>query len=387
MDNNKLKVAVIGTEGSGKTVLITCLAKYLEGGGRNGYILVPTTKQTPLYVEKNWRALNGGEWPPANNSGEFIDLQWNLRVTAGDSRAERQYALRIVDCSGHDLRQFFADGQIDNPTSLPPDLTPLIDFCNDAEVVLICANLDDFMSETDVERTTANQWGLKYAMDYKLKKQPNTRCALIFTQSHRYADVPAQFGSWDAVTAKFLPLVYSSHISSGKIPVLAMTAVNKVRQVPDESGKSRTLPGDDFGNDGFNELVNWLVDSAKQGNLQILEEKLAALDGRIQDARQRIQDEKLSVAEKVKDMRAGCLPGGCVLAIVIYVCLVIIIPILGLIFKESPPFGLVLLLGIAVAIFIMINNQKQKATADDRVMVAKLVQEREFLKAEIEKAG
>ena len=334
MKAQQAQIVMIGTEGSGKTVFITCLAKYFEGCGKNGCALEPMSKDTPLYVDKNWRSLANGEWPAATNARDVFNLHWQLRVNGQSNSMEEIYALRVVDSAGHDLRGFFADEAIANIEKLPGTLQPLAEYCREAEIVLIMANLKDLMATDDLERTTANQWAVKYALDYKLAQKPDANCALIFTQADAYQGELTALGSWKAVAEKYLPHVYAAHLSDGKIPILAVSAVNKTRHVMMDGGVTRTVPAKDFGHDGFDSLIDWIARQAKTTTearqaKEIEEEKhalqthIAEVDRRISTTNQTIQAKEL--AARTASWKKAIVPTAAVSALILLL-LVSILP-------------------------------------------------------------
>ena len=56
-------IVLIGTEGSGKTVLTTVMAKNFHHRTDLGCLLDPQTRQTCEFVDQNWNRLRHGEWP------------------------------------------------------------------------------------------------------------------------------------------------------------------------------------------------------------------------------------------------------------------------------------------------------------------------------------
>ena len=300
------KIVIIGTEGAGKTVFISCFAKHFEGSGKNGCILEPMTKDTPLYVDENWRALQNGDWPPATDAGQFLNLHWQLRIVGGNDSQEDIYSLWVVDSAGHDLRGFFADGKITNADALPATLQPLAAHCRDADIVLLLVNLNDFMANTVLPVTTANQWAIKCALDYKLNSNAASRCALIFTQSDNYKELLNQFKNWQAVGEKYLPHVYGAYLKNGKVPIFAVSAVNKTQPMVLPGGVTRLVPAEGFGHDGFDGLMSWISNQAKtvaevhqtdeiDKEINTLRSKISDQDQRISDINQTIRAKELAV--------------------------------------------------------------------------------------------
>ena len=105
------KIAIIGMEGSGKTVLMTVLAKRMSQLPNRQYYLDPQNARTLKYVEEMWYTLQNGHWPPSTPPGQLFELSWNFRVDS------TQYELRLVDAAGQDMRLLF--GGDETYTCLP----------------------------------------------------------------------------------------------------------------------------------------------------------------------------------------------------------------------------------------------------------------------------
>ena len=133
------KVVVLGTEGAGKTVFVTCFAKFLQHHDL-GVVLDPQDTDTQRYVEREWKRLQNGDWPPATPPGQFCVLNWRL-IFSGKPPLD----FSLIDPPGHDIRRLFAEsGQL---TDLPPDLEPLASQVSMAEFVIVLANLADFLGD------------------------------------------------------------------------------------------------------------------------------------------------------------------------------------------------------------------------------------------------
>jgi hypothetical protein len=304
------QIALIGTEGSGKTVFVTCLAKYLEGAGKNGRTLVPNSLPTCTYTEKNFRILRSGEWPMETNLWNTFDLNWSLQVRGNQPTPHETFDLRIIDAAGHDLRNFFAKEAIKEINGLPAELRPLAEYCTEADVVLILANLADYMT-SDVDHGSSSQWALKYALDHKFASNPDAKCALVFTQSDRYHNISETFdNNWQQITQHYIPHVYSAYIATDQIPVFNVSAVNKTRAVPAHGESSRMVPAADFQQEGFDPLIDWITGSVARSQTKIqiteLETELHTVTHQTREIEQKIvasnkeaQEEARQVSTKV----------------------------------------------------------------------------------------
>ena len=57
------KVAIVGVEGSGKTVMLAGLGELYSHADENGYFLGPKNYQTASYVAEKIARMRRGEWP------------------------------------------------------------------------------------------------------------------------------------------------------------------------------------------------------------------------------------------------------------------------------------------------------------------------------------
>lgn len=270
-DNSVRKptIAVIGTEGSGKTVFITALAKYLSTIGSRGVFLNPQGVKTLKYVESVWQTLQQGDWPPSTPPGQLFELQWNLEVNG-----ELESEVHLIDVAGQDLRLLFGDEEerISKKGSLPESMRKLADYCSEADIVMFLINLKDFEGEGNLKQRTENEAAIKGAMDYLSGKGRCKSFCLIITQVDLYQQLAAGRGSWDSLIQKAVPYVYGAYLKSKKTSTFLVSAVNKTRVTVDNTGNPLRMPEPGFGSDGFEHVVDWLIKEVK-----VIQKELDAL--------------------------------------------------------------------------------------------------------------
>ena len=59
------KIAIVGVEGSGKTVMLAGLGELYSRPDPEGYFLCPKNFQTAAYVAEKVARMRKGEWPTA----------------------------------------------------------------------------------------------------------------------------------------------------------------------------------------------------------------------------------------------------------------------------------------------------------------------------------
>lgn len=246
-------IAIVGTEGSGKTVLLTVLAKACaKKRDAQSYFMDPQDAKTAKYVEHAWGTIKNGEWPPSTSPGELFNLRWKLHVNS------QACDIRLLDIAGQDLRRLFADDQIDRVDSLHEQLRKLAEYLQSAEIVLFLINLKDFEGEADSLKKLENQWAIKYAMDW-LAKQPDRReFALVFTQADLYREYGNRPGGWSSVAEQYLNFIYGAHLQGGNVPIFPVSAIPNTKVVVGVNSVPRRVPELPFRPQGLGGLLKWI---------------------------------------------------------------------------------------------------------------------------------
>lgn len=261
-------VAVIGLEGSGKTVLITTLAKRLATINKSGVFLNPQSVTTMKYVENIWSLLQNGQWPPSTSPGEMFDLHWRLEV-----EGETECELRLVDMAGQDLRKMFGTEMHHASSAIPEHMRKLLDYCVNADILLVLVNIQDFVGSVDRERHLDNQAALKGAIDY-LNRKGDKEVALLFTQYDRYEKSIEAYGGLGPFLMNEMSYIFGAHIHGKPTMTMTISAVNDTVVVADAQGRRYQAPARNFTSSGLNALTDWLLlaVSAVKDNRGILNE-------------------------------------------------------------------------------------------------------------------
>lgn len=245
-------IAIVGTEGSGKTVFVTVLANYFSSVGTRGVFFDPIGGPTIRFVENSWNQLQSGQWPDQTISGESFEYLWHCRFDSGGT-----FQLKVIDSAGQDLRRIFSD-------TPPPQLRQLADYVHSAPIVLFLLNLGDFIGVVDQRQVTENVVALKSALD-RLKGD-GRKSALLLTQTDLYEHLFNRHRSWLEVVRNTEPLklIYNAYLYNDSIPLFAVASVadTVIESLP--NGSLRRMPAPDFKCMGMNEFGQWLVEAAKQ---------------------------------------------------------------------------------------------------------------------------
>lgn len=243
-------IAIVGTEGCGKTVFITTLAQSLRVYDPEKRTALIPDPYTLKYVASAWARLQVGDWPAHTHQGDAFELKWSF-LAGGSTR----FNLRLLDMAGHDLRYIFtADGAGAN-ANMPDELQPLIEYCRSASIVLFMVNLGDFVGG-DSEATADNEAALLSAMNWL--QTHDRKCGLILAQADLYVGLVEQEGSWSEVVRKTLPSVYGAHLADGKVPIFPVACVADTVLKPDRDGAMLRKPMSGFHSEGIQEVFDWL---------------------------------------------------------------------------------------------------------------------------------
>lgn len=257
-------IAIIGLEGSGKTVLMTVLAKTHSAPVSNGFYLEPISAQTMKRVDGTWLTLRRGEWPPSTPPGEMAELKWKLHFARSGMNYDAD--IRMIDLSGQDMRQLFSNYSINQvrKTSAAPHLKPIARYLSEATMLLFILNIRDYVTETNDERLIENQAALKAALD---QLSGSKQILLVFTQYDQYEEYINRTGGLDAFCEKYIPYIYYAYLDpkgkargASQLSSICVSAVYDTQSKIDKSGTARQVPAPNFTSRGLDELQKWLED-------------------------------------------------------------------------------------------------------------------------------
>lgn len=260
----KPQIAIVGTEGSGKTILASVLAKRMSN--TDEVFLHPRDWETAEYVEKVWNALNNGEWWKSTEAGRAFELQWTLHIK------QQTFPLKLIDSAGQDLRELFSKNTYkqDNLTGIQREL---LDYIQTASVVIIVVNLLHFRGEPDGLKRKQNEFVLKEVVDMFADDGKHQDIALVFTAWDLYhAGITKNYGNFTNYLQKELPQLYNAmrlgHQSGDSITWFPVAAVRET-----EVKNNIRVPKPDFRSIGLDTLSNWLL-NAVQGEHNRIQAKV-----------------------------------------------------------------------------------------------------------------
>jgi len=240
------KIAIIGTEGAGKTVFVTVWSKLLEKQEQEKPFIIPDPS-TFAYIEKNWSKLRNGQWPESTPQSEFVHLFWRLKMPNG-----RLCQINVCDVAGHDIRRLFTGNK---PQASDDPTKAIYDTVAEANIVLVIINLKDFITTTETQRidNCANLLSMLQFMFEQKKK-----VALVLSQWHEYESWVSSHGSVEVVLSKYMAAIYNTCCLEGGIKYFKVAAV--IETTLRIKGDTTFInPNPHFTSSGFAELNDWLT--------------------------------------------------------------------------------------------------------------------------------
>ncbi len=251
-----VKVAILGVEGSGKTVLFSVMGAKYETPDANRLFLSPLNHETYLYCRKGVAALRKGRWPLATQPDSAMELSWQLMETRRFGQNARPLAqLSFLDFAGEVYRRAFGAGGSDDAY----DTALLKSHVKEADVLVVLVDLGKIINgDEEDERTIEMNWLSQAMLSFVCRQRRKREIALVFTQSDRYLEIVKTCGGVRGALARYLPIVSSTH--GRKLPLFAVSAVDTLVPSPDDP--TMMLPSPDFGSMGFDDLMKWMRKAA-----------------------------------------------------------------------------------------------------------------------------
>ena len=251
------KIAIVGVDGSGKTVLMTALGDKYENPDEFGLFLSPESSDAFGYVKLQMDRMRHGMWPSATIAGKSSILEWGLyRKVNGDNA--RLCDLSFLDFSGEVYRMAFGstsdhDAAQYEDEEIARSIDELRQHIKEADTLAVLVNLKDIISGNIANpRTREAMWLSKSIIDYAARELHTPNISMVFTQADAYRATIDACGGIRGAYEKFLPHVANIYPD---MKLLAVSSVNKTSS--DENGIP--CPVDGFQSEGLEELMEWIV--------------------------------------------------------------------------------------------------------------------------------
>ena len=249
------KVAIVGVEGSGKTVMLAGLGDLYTYPDEDGYFLAPKNFGTAAYVAEKIERMRKGEWPPATAGDEMQCLDWTLKrsVSEDGKRSEAVCEVSFLDFAGEVYRTAFGIGGGD--AALKEQAEKLKRYVQEANDLIVLINLRDVLVHGIRDlRVQEAMWITKSILDVALSEESEhktPRAAIVLSQADSYAETIKACGGAKGVLKKYLPYVANEY---GGLNVFAVNAVDKT--VLDDDGN--VVPAADFTTQGLLPILKWI---------------------------------------------------------------------------------------------------------------------------------
>ena len=257
------KVAIVGVEGSGKTVMLAGLGDLYTYPDEEGYFLSPKNFSTAAYVAEKIERMRKGEWPSATAGDEMQGLDWTLKRREPGARkpAEKVCEVSFLDFAGEVYRAAYGISGAGD-ASLKEQAEELKQYVCGADELIVLINLRDVITNgLRDKRVQEAMWITKSILDTALGDNAGTdvpRAAIVLSQADSYAETIKSCGGAQGVLEKYLPHVAAEY---GWLDVFVASAVDKTAL--DDDGN--VVPAVDFTTQGLLPILKWIRDGEVQG--------------------------------------------------------------------------------------------------------------------------
>lgn len=239
-----MNVAIIGPEGSGKTVLAAVLSEFLQSHPELGLRFRAASIETKNYCGRVVQSLSRQEWPDSTRKGESQHLQWEWGLGG------QWHAVQLIDPPGQDVRSALAGGRDD---------LGLRASIESAHLVILTVDAVAHQSER-AEIRVQNGWIVEQLL--RLVDLKRSNLIMVLTKADRLDHEldRARWGDRDAVLGTIQRLMpecnlagYADQLRSINCAAIAIAAVETVDEVVD--GAHVLLPASPLASAGLPRLV------------------------------------------------------------------------------------------------------------------------------------
>ena len=252
-----MKVAIVGVEGSGKTVMLAGLGALYSQPNADGVFISPKNFKTLTYVDRLMSMLKSGQWPAATAEDVMQGLDWVVRQRADNARPVQLGEISLLDFAGEVYRAAFVQDEGENK-AVENEIARLQKYLAEADCILVLVNLSDVIANGPFNaRVEESVWITNAILDYVLpetrsdgKKLP--RAAIVLSQADSYASTIEECGGPKQTLQRYLPHVANNY---GWLDTFAVCTVDKT--VLDEEG--RPVPAPNFSPKGLAPIMEWVL--------------------------------------------------------------------------------------------------------------------------------
>ena len=252
------KVAIVGVEGSGKTVMLAGLGDLYSHPDDEGYFLAPKNYSTASYVSEKIERMRKGEWPVATAEDVLQGLDWTLKRRQGERQRPKNICeVSCLDFAGEVYRLAFGIRQGRVSDNLADEVQSLKDYIRNADDLIVLINLRDIIVQGVHEpRVQETMWITNEILSYALDEtdgRKSPRAAIVLSQADSYEETIRSCGGERGVLSKYLPHVANNY---DWLDILAVSAVD--RTILDDTGNA--VPAPDFTTVRLRTIMDWIRD-------------------------------------------------------------------------------------------------------------------------------
>ena len=259
---NMRRVAIVGVDGSGKTVMLAGLGDLYAHPDANGFFLAPKDFGTSAYVNRQIALMRAGHWPKATVGDELKGLNWLLRRQKPGERPEDVCEVSFLDFAGEVYRAAFGVGHVGDSQGLSAQIGQLKSYVRDADDLIVLINLKDVIAHGLTDRRTEEaMWISNSILEYALNDKDGgkiPRASIVLSQADSYAEIISDCGGAVGTLSRFLPHVANDY---SWLDIFAASAVDKTHV--DDDGE--LVPSPDFKTNGLSPVMTWILRGVAPG--------------------------------------------------------------------------------------------------------------------------
>ena len=266
------RLAIIGCEASGKTVLVSSIVDYFKAGVPDrSCCIAPDNIEAHRFLEyTNYQMRVRHEWPQATSPDRVQALNWSLLV---DGSAVSN--LEMLDFGGEVFRTAFRNGAV--PETSSPAARDLIQYLSKADFIVITVSLTDLvrgldgeLSDSEFEAESESKWVTQGLLGFiRTQLPPETGVVVALTKADLHRDVLAAHGGAKNLFLECWPTILMLY------PDVPVVAVASVSAVSNEDG----TPVDGYTTEGILPVMKVFADYCA-GGLDLLRSViLGTMDG------------------------------------------------------------------------------------------------------------
>ena len=226
------RLAIIGCETSGKTVLTASLADCFQpGNGRFSCIMVPENTAAHKFFEyTHYQMRVRHAWPQATNPDRVAVMKWSFRVN--DSVVAD---LETIDFGGEVFRSAFREGEPTANGLAAQD--EMLAYLSTSSFIVVTVSLGVLvrdgeqasgMNPVDIARDSESKWVTRGLIDFvRNRMPPETGLVIALTQADLYREELEKHGGPAGVFRKSWPTIAALYPD---LPVISVSAVSEVSE-------------------------------------------------------------------------------------------------------------------------------------------------------------